>query len=657
MEINKDKILNGTPQKRFTNARRELMEEYTESTAKDFSYYYIDQPSSFILRNSRDIFSETYFGLPFYKEFIEKKILNPLHYQTELDKVLAFIKEAKEKGMPTDQVLKYKELAAILSSIVNKYPHFMKVFKRAELIPGVKEYLDSLFDMINELTSNGKTPDDEYVEALADTVFSSDLDPYVSIPTGLLFCKKYPNYCSRLAEISRYHSTHFNDMNEDSIRRAYRTKECICEMVKDSEISKCCAGLSNQNIYLEWSKLANEKNDLESITESAEAPKMDSLIFPDSLSVVERIYESVEESPEVEEMQCFNYDSFDRRRKLYNAYIESLEEQEELGEDVSAILEQANAIVGMISDEMFFMEWEDDGTPNAVIARHNMTKKDIERKEEEKKTAGESPKEIGELDALELIDNASNEISDLAKSEKSKESFKSKATSIKRDVVSKIRNEIVKYPSVKDGITKMDENISDYVAIFESGEEKDASEDKKEAPEKPKRDMATKIQDKALDYDAKATQKDAVRKEKFQKLKNAANAITSRPKREKKEVDGLIEQFDKWDDNRRKEFLLKPGNRHKLFKKLKVAMMYGAASKISLSMVPITFMCRHFSKQKDARIRNELVMELESEIRICEEKITDASNSGDTKSKYQLMRIRDKLKAERQRVMLNSKYV
>ena len=68
-------------------------------------------------------------------------------------------------------------------------------------------------------------------------------------------------------------------------------------------------------------------------------------------------------------------------------------------------------------------------------------------------------------------------------------------------------------------------------------------------------------------------------------------------------------------------------------------------------------MLHHCSKIKDKRIRNELARELENEIHICEEKINDANSAGDNKSKYELMRIKDKLEAEKIRVRVNSNYM
>ena len=74
-------------------------------------------------------------------------------------------------------------------------------------------------------------------------------------------------------------------------------------------------------------------------------------------------------------------------------------------------------------------------------------------------------------------------------------------------------------------------------------------------------------------------------------------------------------------------------------------------------MVPVTMLCRHYSKIKDRRIRNQLARELDTEIQICQEKINDANSESDRKEKYKLMRIKSELEAQRDRVKLNSRYI
>lgn len=194
---------------------------------------------------------------------------------------------------------------------------------------------------------------------------------------------------------------------------------------------------------------------------------------------------------------------------------------------------------------------------------------------------------------------------------------------------------------------------SEYSVLYEASDE----DDKVEEVEKPKEDLATKVQNKALDYDAERKKKKAIRDEKRTKLKNAGKAIASEPKGWFDSAKRFTKSFDKMDDNRRKRFLIKPGNRHRIFRNFRNALMYGAVAKINIFYTPYLFAINRFSKEKDKRITNELVRELETEIKICDEKISDANSKGDNSEKYKLMRIKAKLEAEMQRVQTNSRYL
>jgi hypothetical protein len=111
------------------------------------------------------------------------------------------------------------------------------------------------------------------------------------------------------------------------------------------------------------------------------------------------------------------------------------------------------------------------------------------------------------------------------------------------------------------------------------------------------------------------------------------------------------------DDERRKNYMTEPGFRKKAFRNLRLAILYGGAAYTKLSFIPIVMLGRHFSKEKNKRMRFELIRELETEIKVCEEKINDANANEDKTEKYRLMRIRDRLNAELTRVQTNSKYI
>ena len=74
--LNKDEILNGTPQKRFDKKYEELKKNYTEETAQEFYNTYKDESLSFILKNLSLILSEgCYFGAKFILDIVNNNFI------------------------------------------------------------------------------------------------------------------------------------------------------------------------------------------------------------------------------------------------------------------------------------------------------------------------------------------------------------------------------------------------------------------------------------------------------------------------------------------------------------------------------------------------------------------------------------------------------
>ena len=195
--------------------------------------------------------------------------------------------------------------------------------------------------------------------------------------------------------------------------------------------------------------------------------------------------------------------------------------------------------------------------------------------------------------------------------------------------------------------------------IKESDEDIDDLEDsnlkKAEAP--ADKNLANKIQHNAMDNESKFLKKHADRQQQGLEVKNAAKAVTAVPKHILDSIKQTIADWDKWDDDRRKNYIIKPGFRKKAFRNLKLALLYGAGASVNMAFVPVIFMARKMSKHKDRRIRNELARELDTNIKVCEAKIEDAAADGNKQEKYQLMRIKSELEKEALRVKTNSKYV
>lgn len=144
---------------------------------------------------------------------------------------------------------------------------------------------------------------------------------------------------------------------------------------------------------------------------------------------------------------------------------------------------------------------------------------------------------------------------------------------------------------------------------------------------------------------------------KGQEIVNAGKAVAAIPMNVVKEIKKVAADLDKADVEKRKAFMTDPGFRKKSFHNLATAIKYGVAAQVNLALVPVLMIVNHFRKDENIKIRNELIREIETEIKVCEEKINDASSDGDKQEKYRLIRIREKLNTELVRVKTNSKYV
>lgn len=173
--------------------------------------------------------------------------------------------------------------------------------------------------------------------------------------------------------------------------------------------------------------------------------------------------------------------------------------------------------------------------------------------------------------------------------------------------------------------------------------------------EKPsKGNVFQRVQNAALDNHVKFKRKLANVKRDTTDAKNAGKAVAKIPLDIKRSIDKQVDEWDEWDDDRRKKYILQPGVRKKYFRALKICLLHYGAFAINPVLNIVLLICQSFSRTKDVRIRNEFRRELNAEIEICERKIEDAASKGDDKKKYKLMRIKAKLEAERDRISTNS---
>lgn len=624
--LNKDEILNGTPQKRFDKKYEELKKNYTEETAQEFYNTYKDESLSFILKNLSLILSEgCYFGAKFILDIVNNNFI-PFH---KIASVQTIVEEKIDKcnGLNMD----YDNGTGLYYEIKEILDDELKVLKNTINLSmiacksGGEEMLNTVFDYIYEISETGC---EKELTDIINSVVIYCIEPNTRITLLAYFLVKGYTHTYLLEDLVRHiprsavYDNQPDIVSDSSSIDIERYKMDIARAVsiigKDELVmSRIDTMPFNTKVYIKGLISIGLKKPELTYTESTNH-------FMGLTAVLEDIYECTTGDSIVNDInKCKKYDYL----KSLKNYYESCRDFEILSHDdedeVSEIVEKYEDYIDDISSDIAMMEWTDNGEPDSVIKKHIMTQKQIEKekneKEEEKKKAKEDAiKKMEKEEALndtDEEDNLDNDNSNFTEASKDEE-------------VEEFRREI-----------------------------HDDKEKTNVKPQKPKEDLPTKIQNKAIDAEAARQQKRGIRQEKNTKLKNAGKAIMAGPKGWLNSVKKFTDSFNKMDVKRRKEFFLKPGYRHKIFRNAKWALLYGGAARYKLSSLPFAMLIRHFSKDKDRRIRNELTRELETEIRICEEKINDANANGDQQEKYKLMRIKDKLTAEKHRVQLNSNFI
>lgn len=169
-------------------------------------------------------------------------------------------------------------------------------------------------------------------------------------------------------------------------------------------------------------------------------------------------------------------------------------------------------------------------------------------------------------------------------------------------------------------------------------------------PDKPESDHP--IRDALMDIDQKTTKLQQGAKKKVQEVQNAGKAFMKPINRTGQWVSKMVHEWRDLDETKLKEKIADPYARKGLFNAIRTAIKYGSLAKAGLLMNPLFLFLAGYRKytvnaNKD-RLRNEMMGELEAEIEIINEKISDAKH--DKKAKYRLMRFKNELEKKKLRV-------
>ena len=594
--VNKEKILNANPLKRLLIGYEKLKENFTEEAAYSYMSLYKDQPLSFLLENSELIFKEPYYGYDFYKTLMEgENVEYPLFHQYDIEKgkVQNYLDQNKEK-MSIKQAEMYEDLLSCLKDQEEK-------FKNCKTVCG---YLQGEYPQLN--ADIPELCDDLYdynkccTRGERDIVSRKIKDKMCNIPNSAY--NLYAPFVNR--------ATH----DPSLIARS------DMEEIKDASVFRGENYKSEFESYIESvflvSKLFDDAVYEESVREVPNVTIRSIFTGYHKESAREQINNIVTEH--VSEMETFYASPKASVNKIFNDVLDDAIYEEEFREAKEYCLGLQKIAYDKLSDIILY-EYLDTTDLESPVSSYSFFSENTTIEE-----------------AMQMIIEKVNEINE-------------ELSYISEEEDNDLDKELEKYEKEFD-----EKNKDDDKNIDKSDAEK--YEPKKVDAPKPK-NLSNKIQFKAQDAEVKQMKKMGEKELKGQERKNALKAVAQLPKNIIDNIKKQIHKVDEKDDERRIKYMTEPGFRKKAFRNLKLAIMYGSAAQIKLAFVPITALTRHFSKEKDRRIRNELLNKLETEIKICDEKINDANSEGDKNEKYQLMRIKAKLERERLRVRTNSRYI
>ena len=128
-------------------------------------------------------------------------------------------------------------------------------------------------------------------------------------------------------------------------------------------------------------------------------------------------------------------------------------------------------------------------------------------------------------------------------------------------------------------------------------------------------------------------------------------------------IEDTYAKMKKADDNERRNMVIQGGLVNKISRAIKrglFAMIAGSVLGGPITGVIITGITILTSfaidKHMDKKVKNQILQELENELEMVEEKIEDSRGDEDKSKKYELMRIRAKLKKDIDRIQLGLKY-
>lgn len=657
-ELNKDRIFNGSDKKVLIREYTSLKKDYSKLGAMKYKELYENASLSFILENSRYIFSEPIKGCEFYKNIMEHAVIPFDKIREELEKVSTYYQENAGK-MSDEQVSMYNDLVVTVESVFEKNKNSIRLYEgMMENTSNMTELYDCLYEYMNDKNLDYSK---DYIVSVIENATPSDMMDILRVSTYVTETQ---------TDIFTYLESCYTDKpsTTDEYKLNAYTANVLSRMVADKPFVESVNKLSNMNTRHLILGLGGQKNSelLESVTTVVE--KNYDTIYSNPINSINRIFEDNMYSDVFEEtydeekiyrLTCekeiakvnlgfliidemtSDDDEFCRRDSIVEKICVESTEIESIPTTYHGQIDILEKYINKLEQEINVISekyFSADGSPSAVVSASignpgndiHMTK-DPEKEQEVYTPSNNHKKDDKKQDDTEKDeeDESDDKLSKDDKEAKKREEEKKRKTE--------------KYASMD--IDHGELNSINDIGIVE------ASDDIEKPEKKP---FFQRVQNKALDTNVKFKRKVANGRRTATDARNAGKAVAKIPMNVTSSIKKTVDDYEEMDDNRRKAYMIKPGNRKKYFKMLRLAILHRCAWAINPLLNIVLAICHKFSADKDIRIRNELTRELDTEIKVCEEKIEDAKGKGDNQQKYKLMRIKAKLEAEKARVGNNS---
>ena len=554
--VNVERILNDNPVKRLSIGFDKLKENYTESAAAEYLNLYKDMPVSFIVENSRMIFSEPYYGLDFYKNHVLEAAMigTCVALPDEKEKVQNYLEENADV-MDENQKQLYEDLITEMDHVMEEYAGTITVANYGNMKSGNSDFSKNISDALYEYVMSDDADERDKVLMKIDSLMESVTNPYTFYAYA-----PYVEATVNMPVTGRMFNDFYESETDDcDIAGRIITSVALSKLSGDKPYMEAVENIINSNVRRVITEYANTGisafvNDITSDQVTKENAALVYVSPTDSINSIFAFEQTCEN----------NIDELNGKKALVESYAEFL------ADEVSNLLlyecQTCDDLTRPVSGYDIFSE----GTS---------------------------------------IADAYAQCSEFYESEKS------------------------------------------------DTENTDNGKPLKKLKAQSSGNAVNKLQTTAQDIEAKQMKAFGKAKKAGRDVVNAGKAVTALPRNFMAELKNMVKIIDDKDEARRKKFLVEPGFRKKIFRNLKLAILYGSVAQTKLSLLPITWTLRHFSKERDQRIKNECIREIATNIKICDERINDANNSDNKEEKYRLMQVKSKLEAELERVKFNSRYV